>query len=477
VRVSQRLTAALLVGICGIFGLHAYAGLRFHEQLYTTDVRRDHDLIGRNLAPAVAALWSDRGRERALEFIGSANEREAELQVRWVRGEDGFAEDGSAARLDARDLERLRRGEDVFRIEQATPPDGRVALFVPVVVSGEFVGALEISESLSAQREYMYSRLIRNGVTTLLMVALGGALSWFLGDRLVARPVRLLTEKARRIGEGDFAHPIELSRPDEFSELADALNATASRLETARGRLEAETSARIRAIEQLRHADRLTTVGRLAAGIAHELGTPLNVVAECAKMIEGGEVATAEELRENAQIIHRQAQRMSLIIRQLMDFARSSTSERHRIDLCELARATGVLMKPMLDRARVSLALEPAEQPVWSAVDPGQIQQVLTNLLANAIDVSPRGGEVRVRIESCEGEVGGCRIVVADRGPGIPADVLPQIFDPFFTTKRVGEGTGLGLAVADGIVRDHQGRLEVESGPGGSRFILWLPAS
>jgi hypothetical protein len=182
------LTAALLVGICGIFGIHAYAGLRFHEQLYTTDVRRDHDLIGRHLAPAVAALWADRGRERALEFVGSANEREADLQVRWVRGEDGFAEDEAVARLDARELEDLRRGEQLFRIEEATPPAGRVALFVPVAVAGDFVGALEISESLSAQREYVYSRLVRSGVTTLLMVALGGALSWFLGEPDAGRP-------------------------------------------------------------------------------------------------------------------------------------------------------------------------------------------------------------------------------------------------------------------------------------------------
>jgi two-component system cell cycle sensor histidine kinase/response regulator CckA len=135
----------------------------------------------------------------------------------------------------------------------------------------------------------------------------------------------------------------------------------------------------------------------------------------------------------------------------------------------------------MLNRRRVSIRLECQERLVCVQADPSQIQQALTNLLTNAVDVSPKDGEVEIRIErvtSAEGGPGSPRSLVAlmvrDCGPGIPDEILPQIFDPFFTTKRTGEGTGLGLSVALGIVRDNGGRIEVDTGPQGTLFEILL---
>lgn len=476
VRVTQQLTIALLTVIFCIFALYVYGSLRWHESLYTNDTHRDHHLIGRSLAPAVAAFWSEHDPDRALAFVRNVNEREAGLEVRWIVP-DGSRDPEATTSLSSADLRSLAEGREIFRVDPQRPPEGVASLYVPVRVDGRLVGTLEISESLAAQHRYIRSRLLRTATAAALMIALGGALSWFLGNVLVARPIGLLMEKARRIGEGDFGRPIQLARRDEFAELGEALNATAARLASARDRLESETTARIQAIEQLRHADRLSTVGRLAAGIAHELGTPLNVVAERAKMIEVGEFEGTDDLRRNAEIIRRQSQRMTAIIRQLLDLARRRTPQRENTNLGDLARTTTILMQPLFERCAVKLHLSVDDPTLSAFVDSGQIQQVLANLLSNAADASPQGGVVRLVVSRGEGPERPCRIVVEDEGPGIPDHVLPQIFDPFFTTKDVGEGTGLGLAVADGIVREHGGRLDVETGPNGTRFRLELAAT
>jgi len=146
-------------------------------------------------------------------------------------------------------------------------------------------GLIEISEPLDAERRAARTIVSDTLLTTLTLIVVCGALSGVLGLWLVGRPVRLLCEKARRIGEGDFGGPLVLGERDELGMLAAEMNATCGRLNAAAVRVDRETAARIAALEQLRHVDRLTTVGRLASGVAHELGTPLNVVAARAKMI------------------------------------------------------------------------------------------------------------------------------------------------------------------------------------------------
>jgi signal transduction histidine kinase len=256
------------------------------------------------------------------------------------------------------------------------------------------------------------------------------------------------------------------------------------RLLEADARAQNESRLRLSTMEQLRHADRLSTVGTLAAGLAHELGTPLNVVLGRAKMIAAGEV-TGDEAKGNARTVAEQAERMARIIRQLLDFARRRAPHGTVTDVRQTAEQTLALLTPMAKKASVALVRKGTDEPAKAKVDADQLQQVLTNLVVNGIHSMPRGGTLSVVVDrvrhlppdyvSGHGEEW-IRVAVRDEGTGIPPEALPHIFDPFFTTKGVGEGTGLGLSVAFGIVREHGGWIGVESEPGkGSCFRVYLP--
>jgi signal transduction histidine kinase len=236
-------------------------------------------------------------------------------------------------------------------------------------------------------------------------------------------------------------------------------------------------------IEQLRHADRLSTVGKLASGIAHELGTPLTVVSGRARLIADG--LSGEETRESALTIADQAQRMTRIIRQLLDFARRRSAAKSPEDLRAVARQTVSLLSPLADKRGARITLDEPDTPLMAEVDVGQLQQALTNLVVNAIQAMPRGGAVRCAVGraparppadhgGAEGEY--LSVAVTDEGEGMSEETMAHIFEPFFTTKPVGEGTGLGLSVTYGIVKDHGGWIELESSPGaGTRFTIRLP--
>jgi signal transduction histidine kinase len=254
-------------------------------------------------------------------------------------------------------------------------------------------------------------------------------------------------------------------------------------LDKLKKRLDVEMSERTSALEQLRHADRLNTVGKLASGIAHELGTPLNVVAGRASMIATQKVV-GEDARRSAQVIGQQAERMTTIIRNLLTFARRGGSRRTSLDLARLVGETVALLEPLAKKQRVTLRLANGS-PRMAAVNAGEIQQVLTNLIVNGVQAMPNGGTLTLEIDEIAVERGVekgitdgsyARIRVRDEGTGIEPAVLPHIFDPFYTTKEVGAGTGLGLSVAFGIVRDHGGAFDVHTKLGeGTQFDVLLP--
>ena len=233
-------------------------------------------------------------------------------------------------------------------------------------------------------------------------------------------------------------------------------------------------AARQASNERLQHANRLATVGQLAAGIAHELGSPLQVVAGRAKMIAVGEAVEAEA-RQSGQVILEQAQRMTQIIYGLLDYARRRAAKRSVTAVWEVAQGTRNLLGPIAHKKAVALELEGDSQCI-AHVDVGQIQQALTNLVMNAIQSARAGGRVSIEVglQAREGDY--VFLAVTDDGPGIKEEDRARVFEPFFTTKDVGEGTGLGLAVAEGLVRENGGFITVESEFGhGACFSIFLP--
>jgi two-component system, NtrC family, sensor kinase len=235
-------------------------------------------------------------------------------------------------------------------------------------------------------------------------------------------------------------------------------------------------------VEQLRHAERLNVIGTLAAGVAHELGTPLNVISGSAELLMAAR--SPAEIDEMATVIRSQTERISAIIRHLLDFGRRGGSNPTELDVNDAARASVNLIASTARQRSCTVAFGGSAAPVIVNANRPELEQVFSNLLLNAIQAMPEGGAAHLRVGlATRVDRGGderpfAAVTVEDAGSGISAADLPRIFDPFFTTKDVGEGTGLGLSVSYGIVQDHGGTIEVDSAVGrGSRFTVLLPLS
>jgi two-component system NtrC family sensor kinase len=481
VRLATKLAVAVALIMVAVFAFRAYETASREVTRAQADLRENQYIVGRAIRPAILEVWRLEGQKRALEVLDRADERiqrSRKVKIAWVPLNPPSAKHVDL--LGQGDLEEMRHHDDatVVRIDR-----GQLLTYIPVLVRSQLEGALEISEPLEPHEQRSRTEVR----AVMLRAGIGAAVSIvavsLLGFLLIGRPLRGLMDLAKRIGAGDLDASLELKQRDEIGQLAGEMNQMCARLRSASRQLREETSARISALEQLRHVDRLRTVGTLASGIAHELGTPLNVVSGRAKMVATGEV-TGPEVIESAQIIGDQVDRIAKIIRQLLDFARRRAPDRGRHALTPLAEQTLNLLKPMATKKQVELALD-AGPDVEADVDVGQIQQALTNLVVNGIQAMPSGGKLHVQVGLQHlvppPDTGGLEsdyaiLSVADEGVGIEREVVPRIFEPFFTTKGVGEGTGLGLSVAYGIARDHGGWIAVDSElHHGSRFSLFVP--
>jgi two-component system NtrC family sensor kinase len=476
-RLARKLTATVILGMLVVFGVRGYLGAKREIAILATQMRENQETIARSLRPALVNVWRGEGKAKALDLLRYADDRMRKVRIRWVSFDE--APGGPHQPLAALDaLARVRSGEEVTQTLGRGEQQQHVT-YLPVTISGRVEGALEVSESMQVQQQ-----LIRDAVRDVLLataaaVVVSAILAVLAGIVIVGRPVRALVEKARRIGRGDLTGPVVMRQNDELGELSQEMNAMCEMLA-------GEIAARERTTDQLRHADRLATVGKLASGIAHELGTPLHVVAGHAKLIARREIS-GSEAAEGASVIAEQADRMTRIIRQLLDFARRRGPQRASCDLVELARTSVAMLEPLAQKRGVHLHVVGEPRLVFADVDAGQFQQALTNLVMNGIQATSRDGALWVELGGAVTAVGPgdsgraaphVTVKVRDQGSGIPPKHVPRIFEPFFTTKAVGEGTGLGLSVVYGIARDHGGWIDVVSELGkGSTFTIWLPCA
>lgn len=301
----------------------------------------------------------------------------------------------------------------------------------------------------------------------------------FIGARIVGRPISDLIAAARRIGEGNFDVVQSTARNDELGELARAMKTMSEDLAAERQRAHAEAEARIRALEQLRHADRLTTLGQLASVLAHEIGTPLNVIAGHGKMIENGKLS-AVGVRDSAAAIGEQCGRITSIVRRVLDYARRKPARRAAIDALDTARTTRAMLHSLAERRGVSLHLDATTEHPMLFADSDQLQQALTNVVLNAVHASPAQSAVSISVDAVDvsrgGQTGDFVVFrISDHGKGIDPKIAAHIFDPFFTTKPPGEGTGLGLSVARDIVEEHGGFIQVAESSSGTVFEIYIP--
>ncbi len=486
-KLARKLAVMLLFGISLVLVANAFFRLRREVGLLEGDMKRDQHTMMRALSAAVAEVWQSDGQERAMRLVEEVNERESAFFIRWV-WLDAAPGDPHAPSIPPDLTQAVRSGKEVTH-RVVTPQGELLVTCSPVEIRGVTGGAMEISESFAGEQAFVARTVANTALATGLLAAVCAALTIGLGVVLIGRPLRRLMDQARRIGAGDLTARIDLRQKDEIGELAREMNAMGERLAAANENLKAEATARLEAQQQLRHADRLATVGKLASGIAHELGAPLQVISGRARMIVDGDV-TGDEVGENARIIHEQTHRVTKIIRQLLDFARRRGSQRAVADLRDFLSNTRELFAPLAAKKKIELRTEDElstddDMRSLAEVDKEQLAQVLANLVMNGMQSMRNGGVLDVRLRrgivappaDHGGESGEYLCLeVQDRGEGISSEDVPHVFEPFFTTKAVGEGTGLGLAVAYGIVRDHGGWIGVKSAKGeGSVFSIYLP--
>ncbi len=263
-----------------------------------------------------------------------------------------------------------------------------------------------------------------------------------------------------------------ITSADQYQRLQVTISQLRSMQVELRARMEAQRSAEDRLIQ----AAKLVAVGEMAAGIAHELNNPLTSVTGFAELALEG-IPEGTETRKDLEIVMREAIRARNVVRGLLDFARQSESTRARASLNEVIEDVVALSRHLIHTSGIELKLGLQKDLPWASVDVNQMKQVLVNLVHNALQAMPDGGEMKIMTESVSRNKRDWVIVsVQDTGVGISQPEQARIFEPFYTTKGNRGGTGLGLSVTYGIITDHGGQIDVESQPGaGSKFTVWLP--
>jgi two-component system, NtrC family, sensor kinase len=474
-KLTRKFIAALVLGIIVVLGVAAGVNYQRERDLFDNHLRTHALVLGTAIGRGLATVWSRDGEHEAFRFLSDATAKNSPVRARWV-WLDARRGAPHAPDLPPSELTAVAAGQTTIRTHGGH--GSAVYTYIPIDVPGPREGALELREPLDEERAYVGESLRNAVIGAIALAGVCTMLALALGVAFIGNPVRRLVAKARRVGAGDLSGPLRLRQKDELGELAREINLMCERLS-------AEQAARAAATDQLRHAERLTTVGKLATGLAHELGTPLNVVTGRARLVADGDV-DGEDAKKSARVVIEQAERMTRLIRQLLDFARPRPPSKEPTDLRALAGRVVAMLEPMAQKKGVAVEVEEAADDPTAEVDDGQLQQVVTNLVLNAVQATPAGGRVAIELrrthETAPADVGSrdgtwLRLDVVDTGPGMDAATRARVFEPFFTTKPVGEGTGLGLSVSWGIVREHGGWLSVESTAGaGARFSVHLPA-
>jgi signal transduction histidine kinase len=345
---------------------------------------------------------------------------------------------------------------------------GRLASLDP----GSHVGYLLLHSYEQPLRALQTTQQILLGVSSLAIL-LGSALICFLVGK-VTEPLRELRDSAEAVGRGDFSRRVEVRYEDECGELAQVFNQMTENLKNSREQLEMTVETLKTTQAQLIQSEKLSGIGEFIAGVAHELNNPLTSVLGFSELLRQAKVDAKH--KRYLEMIHKSAMRCLKIVQALLSFARRRSPERKPTCANVLVEAAIEILQYQLRTSNIEVTTSLDPDLPLAMMDSHQIQQVFVNIINNgrqAIEAHQPKGCIKVTTEA-EGDM--VRVIIQDNGPGISEENLSKIFDPFFTTKEVGQGTGLGLSLCYGIIKEHGGKITPRSKPGeGAAFIIELP--
>src|SRR5271166_3371239 len=520
--ISAKLIGLLLAAMVVIFALLGYLNIRLHRQHLEAATLASAERVSDVIKRSTAYYMLGNDREGLYHAIQTIADEPGMVKVRILDPEgrisystdpaevnhvlDKTAEACYGCHVRSQPLTRLNR-PDRFCIYRADGGPRIMGIITPIEnqpscsdaachahpASQKVLGVLDTNLSLAtadAQLAVSNHRSISYTVGAMLVVAV---LSWLFVWRVVAKPITALKNGTEHLAQGELGYQIAVQSRDEVGDLAHSFNDMSLQLraaneqivtwaKTLEDRVQQKTRELRSAHDHMLHVEKMASLGKMAAVVAHEVNNPLSGILTYAKLIRKwvasgqAEHEKHEDAMQCLELIAAESRRCGDLIKNLLSLSRTAPMNIQSTDLHSVIDRCLMLVRHQLELGGIDLQLNLAEDLRRVPCDPEQIEQVLVALIMNAVDAMPQGGNLwlETRLSNDETEV---EIQVRDDGSGIAPDILPHIFEPFMTTKESGRGVGLGLAISRGIVERHNGRIEVQSELGrGTTFTVTLPS-
>jgi two-component system, NtrC family, sensor kinase len=524
-RATQTLSAKLNILLLGtmvlIFALLGYLNVRLHrrhlEQNTLLAAERISDVIKQGTTDYM--LRNDReglyrsiqtmAREPGIEKI-RIFDQEGRITYTTNSAEqnhvvDKTAEACYACHTQSQPLARLNR-PDRFRIYRNAARTRVLGIITPIEnqsacsnaschahpAEQQILGVLDTNLSLSKADVQLAESSRRMIVYTGCALLLIAVLSWFFVWQVVGRPVKALERGTERLAAGDLGYQIDVHSKDEIGELAHSFNAMSDQLEaehnenvawtrTLEQRVEQKTRELKRAHEHALHTEKMASIGKMAAVLAHEINNPLTGILTYSKLLrkwidsEDGGKSRHKDIDDSLDLIASESRRCGDLVKNLLTFSRTTPINLQPTNLNQVIDRVLRLIQHQLDLAGIQVQAELHPELPLVICDGAQIEQVLLALMMNALDAMPQGGNLWVctKLNLPDDAI---QVTVRDDGCGIPPEILSRLFEPFLTTKETGRGVGLGLAISRSILERHNGNIEVQSEVGrGTTFTVTLP--
>jgi two-component system NtrC family sensor kinase len=521
--LSAKLISLLVLSLIVIFGLLGYLNIRLHRQHLEAAALGSAERISDVIKRSTTYYMMRNDRDGLYQVMRTIGDEPGMIRVRIFDQEGRVSYSTDAAEVShivdknaeacygchaqSQPMTKLNR-PDRFRIYRNGGGKRVLGIITPIEnqpgcsnadchahpASQQILGVLDTNISLArADTQLAESTRQMIAYTVVGMLAIG-FLIWLFVWKFVAKPLQKLERGTEYLADGDLGYQIQPSSNDELGDLANSFNSMSLQLRAANEEIVAwartlehrvaqKTTELKRAHDQMLHTEKMASIGKMAAVVAHEINNPLSGILTYAKLLRKwmGNGQNDEKHREEAQqcleLIASESRRCGELVKNLLTFSRTAPMNPEPADLNKVIDRLVLLVQHKLEMSGIQLQLELDENLPQVTCDASQIEQVLLALVMNAIDAMPKGGNLWLRTHRLS-ESDQVELRVRDDGSGIAPEILAHIFEPFLTTKESGHGVGLGLAISHGIIERHNGRIEVQSAVGkGTTFIITLPVS